>query len=112
MTARLQGDEYYGQNMILRLEKDGVGYLEFINYGGAWESYYYRLTNKQLAQLASGEGLNLFVGHKDNENNVILYIADGTELIPMKSFVYGKTELWAKGYSASCEGDKLNYVTV
>ena len=25
MTARLQGDEYYGQNMILRLEKDGVG---------------------------------------------------------------------------------------
>jgi len=112
MTARLQGDEYYGQNMILRLEKDGVGYLEFINYGGAWESYYYRLTNKQLAQLASGEGLNLFVGHKDNENNVILYIADGTELIPMKSFVYGKTELWAKGYSASYEGNKDDKVTV
>ena len=112
MTARLQGDEYYGQNLILHLEKDGIGYLEFINYGGAWESYYYRLTNKQLAQLASGEGLNLFVGHKDNENNVTLYIADGTELIPIKSFVYGKTELWAKGYSASYEGNKDDKVTV
>ncbi len=112
MTARLQGDEYYGQNLILHLEKDGIGYLEFINYGGAWESYYYRLTDKQLAQLASDEGLNLFVGHKDNENKVTLYIADGTELLPMKSFVYGKTELWAKGYSASYEGGSADSVTV
>ncbi|MBQ8803324.1 MAG: hypothetical protein IJZ53_06810, partial [Tyzzerella sp.] len=106
MTARTQGDEYYGQNMYLHLKKDSIGYLEFINYGGNWESYYYRLTAKQLAQLASKDGLNLFIGHKDNENLVTPYIADGSELVPLKVFTYGETELWAKGYSASYEGEE------
>ena len=112
LTARMQGDEYYGQNIYLQLEKDSIGYLEFIYYGGNWESYYYRMTDKQLAQLASHDGLNLFVGHQENENQVTLYLVEGSELIPLKSFAYGETELWAKGYSASYEGEKNDNINV
>lgn len=112
LTARMQGDEYYGQSIYLHLEKDNIGYLEFIYYGGNWESYYYRLTDEQLAQLSSSDGLNLFVGHKEKENQITLYMEEGSELLPLKSFTYGETELWAKGYSASYEGAKGDRINI
>lgn len=98
LVARVMGADYYQESMTLCLTEDG-GYLKMDNYGGAWESYCYRLTPSQLARLSGG--LDIYVGHAAEENRITVYLADGDGLVNVRSFIYGEAGLEAKGYFVS-----------
>ena len=99
LITRQQGDKYYGNNMKLILDENG-GKLAIVNYGGNWETYYYFLNKEQLKQIGSN-GLNVYVGHIAGENSITVYAENSEMLEKIKTFTYGKNELFAKGYTIS-----------